>query len=197
MQQAFYIETAKMTGAQAAKHAESLLVVAQIEKEEFYDGGEYLPLDVWHHRGFNKARIETLSNKEDIREDVVLGTVYRVKILVKGKSIARTNTRSNVLKRKVGCLQEKPDEADDVLALANIQSPSSDPSSDSNSSSDSSADSSSDSHKKSKKSKKNKKGKKGKKSKKDKNNKKSTKDKKSKTQKKEKKGDKDISNLIV
>ncbi len=152
MQQAFYIETAKMTGAQAAKHAESMLVAAQIEKEEFYDGGEYLPLDVWNHRGFNKARIETLSNKEDIREDVVLGTVYRVKILVKGKSIARTHTRSNVLKRKVGCLQEKPDEADDVLAVANIQSPSSDPSSDSNSSSDFSSDSSSDSHKKSKKS---------------------------------------------
>ncbi len=70
-----------------------------------------------------------------------MGTVYRVKILVKGKSIARTHTRSNILKRKVGCLQEKPDEADDVLALANIQSPSSDPSSaDSNSSSDSSSD---------------------------------------------------------
>jgi hypothetical protein len=104
MQRAFYIETASMSGAQAAKHCESILVAAQIEKEEFYDGGEYLPLDVWAHRGFNKARIETLSKDEDIREDVVMGTVYRVKILVKGKSIARTHTRSNVLKRKVGCL---------------------------------------------------------------------------------------------
>ncbi len=39
MQQAFYIETASMSGAQAAKHCESILVAAQIEKEEFYDGG--------------------------------------------------------------------------------------------------------------------------------------------------------------
>ena len=183
-----------MTGAQAAKHAESILVAAEIEKEEFYDGGEYLPLDVWAHRGFNKARIETLSKDEDIREDVVMGTVYRVKILVKGKSIARTHTRSTVLKRKVGCLQDKPEEADDVMALANIQSPSSDPSSDSSSNSDSGSDSSSDSNKKSKKSKKDKKGKKGKKSKKNKKDKKSKKSKKDTTGKKIKK---DISNLII
>jgi hypothetical protein len=39
MQQAFYIETAGMTGAQAAKHAESIMVAGEVNKEEFYDGG--------------------------------------------------------------------------------------------------------------------------------------------------------------
>ena len=120
MQRNFYLETATLSGAQTAKHAESILVAATIEKEEFYDGGEYLPLSVWTHRGFNTARIETLSKDEDIREDLVLGTVYRVKILVKGKSIARTHERSTVLKRKVGCLQDKTAAEDDVRAVAGV-----------------------------------------------------------------------------
>jgi hypothetical protein len=183
-----------MTGAQAAKHAETTLATAQIEKESFYDGGEYLPLGVWAHRGFNTARIETLSKDEDIREDAVLGKVYRVKILVKGKSIARVHTRSTVQKRKIGCLQDKPGEPDVMLALANIPSPSPSSNSSSDSSSSSSSSSSSDSHKKGKKGKKDKKGKKGKKSKKDKKSKKSKKVKKEKKGKKEKK---DISNLSI
>jgi hypothetical protein len=175
-----------MSGAQAAKHADTMLTGAQVEKECFYDGGEYLPLNVWGHRGFDKTRIETLSRDEDIREDAVLGTTYRVKIVTKVKSIARVHTRSTVLKRKIAALEDKPAE---MLALGNASPSPPGPSSSSDSSSSSS--SSSSSHKKSKK------GKKGKKSKKSKKDKKDKKGKNNKTDKKDKKHKKDISNLII
>ena len=50
------------------------------EETENKEGSEFLPLSVWASRGFDAERIGRLSKPENIREDEVLGTCYRVEI---------------------------------------------------------------------------------------------------------------------
>jgi hypothetical protein len=51
------------------------------EAQRETDGGKFLPLSVYEKQGFDPEMIRTRSKRCDIREDPVLGTVYRVRIL--------------------------------------------------------------------------------------------------------------------
>jgi hypothetical protein len=173
-----------MSGAQAAAHADTVMTKAEESRDCFADGGDYLPLSVWRTRGFDADRIENLSQPLDIRQDSVLGTTYRVKILHRSITKTQVFSRSTVLKRKLEKQELQPAAP---LALGDVTPEASPSGSGSNSSSGSDSDSnssnsSSSSDKKKKKGKKNKKGKKSKKSKKS---------------KKDKKDNKDLSHLII
>jgi len=50
------------------------------EETENKDGSEFLPASVWAAKGFDADRIVRLSKPENIKEDDVLGTCYRVEI---------------------------------------------------------------------------------------------------------------------
>ena len=47
-------------------------------KETFQSGGAYLPLGVWERKGYDVERIKALTKPEDIEEDPVVGTTYRL-----------------------------------------------------------------------------------------------------------------------
>ena len=50
------------------------------EETENKEGSEWLPASVWATRGFDADRIVQLSKPENIKEDAVLGTCYRLEI---------------------------------------------------------------------------------------------------------------------
>lgn len=50
-----------------------------MQPQEYYDGGEFLPLSVWKQRGFDEASIEQRSLEADKLQHPVLGLCYRVK----------------------------------------------------------------------------------------------------------------------
>ena len=62
--------------------------------EEYAEGGQFLPLNVWRTKGFPVDRIEQHTKPEDIQEDRVVGVTYRVVI------------RSRTTKRKHGDIFE-------------------------------------------------------------------------------------------
>lgn len=125
--------------------------------ERYVDGGEFLPLSVWGSRGFDADRIRDRTHRSDVREDEVLGTVYRVRIL-------RTETTGKraTIRKSIAESDRAPEIGDGMPGVED------DESSDSSSPSSSS---SSRSRRKSKKDKKNKKSKKDKTHKKDKKSK--------------------------
>jgi hypothetical protein len=198
----FYAAAHSLTGPAVIKKAMEMIEASESHGEYFIDGGEFLPLSVWATRGFDQARILQYSLPADIREDRVLGTTYRVKVLATGNKGEKMTTRTSQCKRKsVVPLAVEDQSSRPRLALEDaptaLPSGTSTPlASESGGSSDStndpfSDDSSSSSSSSVKDKKKNKKGKKGKKGKKDKNNKKNKKGKKGKKGKKVKKEKKD------
>jgi hypothetical protein len=207
---AFYASSEGLTGPDVLKKARELLTASEAHGEYYIDGGEFLPLSVWGRRGFDEERILLHSLPADVREDRVLGTTYRVKVLSTGNRGEAMTTRTTQCKRKSSALPLAPQDPSSPssssrprLALEDGPAPAAPPgdtstphvSSDqgsSSSSSDSSSDTSSSSSSSSgKHKKKGKKGKKGKKVKKGKKDKKNTKDKRGKKCKKEKKSKKD------
>jgi len=62
--------------------------------EEYAEGGQFLPLNVWKTKGFPEDRIEQNTKPEDIQDDRVVGLTYRVAII------------SKTTKRKHGNLDE-------------------------------------------------------------------------------------------
>ena len=62
--------------------------------EEYAEGGQFLPLNVWRTKGFPVDRIELYTKPEDIQDDRVVGLTYRVAII------------SKTTKRKHGNLDE-------------------------------------------------------------------------------------------
>jgi len=62
--------------------------------EEYAEGGQFLPLNVWKVKGFPEDRILQHTRPEDIQDDRVVGLTYRVTIL------------SKTTKRKAGQLDE-------------------------------------------------------------------------------------------
>jgi hypothetical protein len=169
------------------KQLESV-VATEEEVDSYFCGGEFLPLAVWATRGFNTEAIQAKSLKDDIKEDRVLGTVYRVRIIRTGfehrRSVAKSSTQQATLTPKP---VTDPITGSSRLAIEDGTahgSNSSDNNDDDDSQSSASDDSSSSSHKKSKKksrkSKKSKRSSHGKKSKKDR---KETKDKNKKDKK--------------
>ena len=97
-QVAFMEAIATMTGGQAAEEARKL-ELTEVESESWADSGEFLPLSVWGNRGFDTERIRSRSSPADVREDLVLGTVYRVKVMSLGTSGSRSLTSSHVVQR--------------------------------------------------------------------------------------------------
>ena len=63
--------------------------------EMYEDSGSYLPLGVWKQKGFDPVMIEQNSAKEDIRDCRVVGKVYRVPILTKGRGGVKGARRSS------------------------------------------------------------------------------------------------------
>jgi len=63
--------------------------------EEFYEGGEFLPLSVWETRGFPKAEIEARTDERDKKIHPVVGLCYRVKILSQGQRGVRGAKRGS------------------------------------------------------------------------------------------------------
>lgn len=63
--------------------------------EEFYEGGEFLPLSVWETRGFPKAEIEARTDEKDKKIHPVVGLCYRVKILSQGQRGVRGAKRGS------------------------------------------------------------------------------------------------------
>jgi hypothetical protein len=202
----FFSSSDGLTGADVIKKARELLVASESHGEYYVDGGEFLPLSVWGRRGFDENNIMMRSLKSDVREDRVLGTIYRVKILSTGNKGEATTTRSTVCKRKSKALPAPQDQssssrprlaledgsaADASTPHASSDEGSSSSPSDSSDTSSSSSSSSAKHKKKSKKGKKGKTGKKEKKVKKEKKLKKGKKDKKGKKGKNDKKGKKD------
>jgi hypothetical protein len=160
----FYVKADGMRASDLAKAADEFLTAFDITEQVFADGGEYLPLSVWANRGFNADNIRDRSAPDDIREDKVLGTCYRVRIVSKVTNTRVGNNRSSrvsLQKPKLPALEDAPTPLalEDGTVESNI---------DSESSSDSSSSSSSrDRKKKKKKDKKSKRDRKSKKSKKE------------------------------
>jgi hypothetical protein len=153
-----------MSGEKASERFIALVAVE--EHGEYYDEhAEWLPLEVWASRGYNKDAIEAKARPEDKRQHPVLGDVYRVSILQTGNRGVRGTKKTDTLSAasSSGGPAAITGGSAPVLALADK----------SDSSSGNSSDSSSSSRhkKKSKKGKKGKKGKKEKKEKKEKNGK--------------------------
>ena len=202
-QTAFYEGAHDMERRDMLKKASEILEATEAHGEFYVDGGKFLPLSVWANMGYDVQRIETLTLKEDIKEDRVLGQTYRVKILSTGNKGETMLARKSVLKRKrqtpLALVPTSSSSStrgalalEDALPGGTATPPASpdgasSASESSNESSDESSDDSSSSSSKHKK----KKGKKGKKNKKDKKGKKGKKNKKDKKNKKEKKNKKD------
>ena len=159
-----------LTGADAQKLLDELLVSSDTRSEYFQDGGEFLPLSVWAVRGFDTDRIAAHTRPEDRKEDMVLGLTFRVRILSKGNSGVRATARiSRGTKRGAPEISSVAEPVEQLaledavakLALANaaVKPPQGSSSSNgsSNSSSSNSSSSSSDHKKKKKHSKKSKK----------------------------------------
>jgi hypothetical protein len=156
----FYREVANFSGADAAKRIETLIGVE--EHNEFYeDAGEFLPLSVWTNRGFDAERIKENTPLCDVREDRVLGTCYRVKILKKGNAGHRGARRES--KASAGGIKRPANRMLEELESGVVDGDDESASSKSDSSSESSSSSSSSRKKSKKKSKKEKKSKKNKK----------------------------------
>ena len=81
----FFKSVRDKTGPQA--NTACIMLLKSYEKEETYyeNGGQFLPLAAWERQGFNIHDIETKSKSHNISQHEVLGTVYRVEILNKGK----------------------------------------------------------------------------------------------------------------
>ena len=158
-----------LTGADAQKLLDELLVSSDTRSEYFQDGGEFLPLSVWAVRGFDTDRIAAHTRPEDRKEDMVLGLTFRVRILSKGNSGVRATARiSRGTKRGAPEISSVAEPVEQLaledavakLALANAAVKPPQGSSSSNGSSNSSSSnrsSSSSDHKKKKHSKKSKK----------------------------------------
>ena len=70
------------------------LVKSRIEQEVAKSGGEYLPLSVYHARGFDTEAIRTTCR--DTEQHEVLGTCYRVSIKSVFSKSHRTNGRKGI-----------------------------------------------------------------------------------------------------
>ncbi len=99
-QTAFYEGAHDMERRDMLKKASEILEATEAHGEFYVDGGKFLPLSVWANMGYDVHRIETLTLKEDIKEDRVLGQTYRVKILSTGNKGETMLARKSVLKRK-------------------------------------------------------------------------------------------------
>jgi hypothetical protein len=204
---AFYAGADGLSGPDVLRSARELLTSSESHGEYYIDGGEFLPLSVWVQRGYDSNRIHDLTKPADIREDRVLGTTYRVRILATGNKGEGMVTRTSQHKRKSGtppvalegqsssssrprtlALEDKPE----PQASASATPPADDSGTSSSSSRSDSSNSSNSSSSSSGKHKKDKKG--NKKSKKDKKNKKNKKGKKNKKDKKDKKGKREKKN---
>jgi hypothetical protein len=204
---AFYVAADGMEGVAVIKKAREMITASEAHGEFYIDGGEWLPLSVWGKRGFDEDRIKRLTLPIDVREDRVLGTTYRVKVLSTGNKGEKVVTRTSECRRRSSALPLPPtgssSSSQPPLALLDTENPEPQPAgtatpqasgssngssnNSSNDSSDTSTDTSSSSGKHKKKGKKGKRDKKSKKSKKDKKGKNSKKNKKGKKEKKEKK----------
>ena len=71
-----------------SKFTQDFLVKSSKREQQFYDGGEFLPLSVWKTRGFDDEAIAKNSSQVDRNVHPVLGEVYRVAIVSCG--VART-----------------------------------------------------------------------------------------------------------
>jgi hypothetical protein len=178
----FYRGTDNMTADQLAAKANEVMSAYSSEEQHFFDGGEFLPLSVWERRGFDIQRIESRTRPEDVKDDDVLGKVFRVRIISTGVQMRVGNERKSTIQRKgVATLALPPPPNQLALEDGSVDDDSSYGSdSDSN---NSSTTSSSDSHRKKKK----KGGKKDKKSKKKSHKKSKKHDKKHRGGKKDKK----------
>ena len=163
-QQSFFQKIKTMDGKAALKEAEDTLGTHEVHEEYYQDGGEYLPLGVWAHKGFDVSKIEAGSTAADIRQHPVLGQTYRIRIFSAGHRGNQGSNRTSVASAKRAKIADVADVAvDSTPGRASTEAAPSkeDPSeSASSSESDSSCSSSSDKKKKSKKHKKHKKNKK-------------------------------------
>ena len=95
-------------GAELEKYVIETMTRSRLEQEESEIGGEYLPLSVWHARGFDASRIER--GCKDVQEHEVLGKCYRVSI----KSVYSKTVEQMVRKELFG--GKRPHEASGALA---------------------------------------------------------------------------------
>ncbi len=89
-----------MSAAEIEKAATETLTAYATTEQSYADGGEYLPLEVWGTRGFNIENIRSKSQAADIREDRVLGTCYRVRIVSSYVNTRAGNVRESRLFKK-------------------------------------------------------------------------------------------------
>ena len=162
------------TAEQAAQKATVFFRSENIDKRGYHLGGQFLPLTKWAHDGFNAGDIEKGTPPEDIIQDPILGTCYRVKIMATYES----GSNSTISGDETKGLMKLDEMMQKILAAMGTQNipeipKQNEPSSSESESATSSSSSSSSDKKKSKKSTKKKKKKKKKTSKKEKKGKKS------------------------
>ena len=108
----------KMQNATSAEEIESIVRdytvdLIEVKEQHYANDGEFLPLAVWQHRGFDSDRILQNHKPSDHRVCSVLGDVYRCAIMVTGDRGSKGVRKSEGLagKKKI-----KDDEQNDVKA---------------------------------------------------------------------------------
>jgi hypothetical protein len=96
-QQAFMRSLTTTSGPIAVMKAKEMLQKHEAH-ESFYEfGGEFLPLSVWASRGFDTKAVQEKSAPEDKSTHLVLGEVYRVKIMKGGQRGSQGSNRTEDL----------------------------------------------------------------------------------------------------
>ena len=87
-----------MSGPAAGKKMDELLSATETREESFVDGGEFLPLNVWAVKGYDPDVIKAKTVPADVREDLVVGTTYRLRVLRTNNRGLKTTVRSSTVK---------------------------------------------------------------------------------------------------
>ena len=85
-QQDFFKSLHGTSGKDAVALAKEKLASFESHRQEYAEGGKYMPLTYWTRKGFDASAIESLSVPSDVMEHRILGTCYRVAVLYKGEA---------------------------------------------------------------------------------------------------------------
>ena len=100
VQREFY-SAARDAGQDATVSAAETLVQREVMEESFAEGGQYLPLSVWSHKGFDIGPIEKNSRPDDVEwHEQCECFVYRVRIKSKVQKRSRVIERESRRERR-------------------------------------------------------------------------------------------------
>jgi hypothetical protein len=94
-QQEFFRSLHGSSGAGAVALAKEKLANFEEHRQEYAEGGKYMPLSYWTRKGLDARATETLSVPSDVMDHRILGTCYRVAVLYKGEAGHKGQARSS------------------------------------------------------------------------------------------------------